>query len=106
MVPILLKEGFEVVGLDTDLYHYCTYGHGFDRTRRVGCQGLAVVTRSISDYELFGGCPRRRYRARPEGAEEVGKSLCVLRRHGDHPHRLADVKARESVVYGRKGSIS
>jgi nucleoside-diphosphate-sugar epimerase len=26
MVPLLLKDGFEVVGLDTDLYRYCTYG--------------------------------------------------------------------------------
>lgn len=26
MVPMLIKEGFEVVGLDTDLYRYCTYG--------------------------------------------------------------------------------
>jgi nucleoside-diphosphate-sugar epimerase len=26
MVPILLKEGFDVVGLDTDLYRFCTYG--------------------------------------------------------------------------------
>lgn len=26
MVPILLKEGFEVVGIDTDLYRFCTYG--------------------------------------------------------------------------------
>ncbi len=26
MVPILLKEGFDVTGLDTDLYRYCTYG--------------------------------------------------------------------------------
>lgn len=26
MVPILQREGFEVVGLDTDLYRYCTYG--------------------------------------------------------------------------------
>ncbi len=26
MVPILLKEGFDVVGLDTDLYRHCTYG--------------------------------------------------------------------------------
>ena len=26
MVPELLKEGFDVVGLDTDLYRYCTYG--------------------------------------------------------------------------------
>jgi nucleoside-diphosphate-sugar epimerase len=26
MVPILLKEGFEVTGLDSDLYRYCTYG--------------------------------------------------------------------------------
>ncbi|MDH5699077.1 MAG: SDR family oxidoreductase [Nitrospirota bacterium] len=26
MVPILLKEGFEVTGIDTDLYRYCTYG--------------------------------------------------------------------------------
>jgi len=26
MIPILLKEGFDVVGLDTDLYRYCTYG--------------------------------------------------------------------------------
>ena len=28
MIPILLKEGFDVVGLDTDLYRYCTYGDG------------------------------------------------------------------------------
>ncbi|MBN1377792.1 MAG: SDR family oxidoreductase [Gammaproteobacteria bacterium] len=26
MVPILIKEGFDVVGLDTDLYRFCTYG--------------------------------------------------------------------------------
>ncbi|NVD37072.1 NAD-dependent epimerase/dehydratase family protein [Marinobacter lutaoensis] len=26
MVPMLLEEGFEVTGLDTDLYRYCTYG--------------------------------------------------------------------------------
>jgi nucleoside-diphosphate-sugar epimerase len=26
MVPTLLEEGFEVTGLDTDLYRYCTYG--------------------------------------------------------------------------------
>ncbi|MCG8537634.1 MAG: SDR family oxidoreductase [Pseudomonadales bacterium] len=26
MVPILLKEGFDVTGLDTDLYRFCTYG--------------------------------------------------------------------------------
>jgi len=26
MAPMLTKEGFEVVGMDTDLYRYCTYG--------------------------------------------------------------------------------
>lgn len=26
MVPILQAEGFDVVGMDTDLYRYCTYG--------------------------------------------------------------------------------
>ncbi|MFK8053400.1 MAG: NAD-dependent epimerase/dehydratase family protein [Woeseiaceae bacterium] len=26
MVPMLLAEGFDVVGLDSDLYRYCTYG--------------------------------------------------------------------------------
>jgi nucleoside-diphosphate-sugar epimerase len=26
MVPILLNEGFDVTGIDTDLYRYCTYG--------------------------------------------------------------------------------
>ena len=26
MVPILLREGFDVTGLDTDLYRFCTYG--------------------------------------------------------------------------------
>ncbi len=26
MVPILQKEGFDVTGLDTDLYRFCTYG--------------------------------------------------------------------------------
>lgn len=26
MVPMLIEQGFEVVGLDTDLYRYCTYG--------------------------------------------------------------------------------
>ncbi|MAR91610.1 MAG: NAD-dependent dehydratase [Pseudomonadales bacterium] len=28
MVPMLLQEGFEVTGLDSDLYRYCTYGDG------------------------------------------------------------------------------
>ena len=26
MVPLLLEEGFDVTGIDTDLYRYCTYG--------------------------------------------------------------------------------
>ena len=26
MVPMLLNEGFDVVGMDTDLYRFCTYG--------------------------------------------------------------------------------
>jgi len=26
MVPMLIKEGFDVTGLDTDLYRWCTYG--------------------------------------------------------------------------------
>lgn len=26
MVPLLIEEGFDVTGLDTDLYRYCTYG--------------------------------------------------------------------------------
>lgn len=26
MVPMLMKEGFDVTGLDTDLYRWCTYG--------------------------------------------------------------------------------
>jgi len=26
MVPMLLEEGFDVTGIDTDLYRYCTYG--------------------------------------------------------------------------------
>ena len=26
MVPILIREGFDVTGLDTDLYRFCTYG--------------------------------------------------------------------------------
>ncbi|MEM1439237.1 MAG: SDR family oxidoreductase [Pseudomonadota bacterium] len=26
MVPMLVDEGFDVIGLDTDLYRYCTYG--------------------------------------------------------------------------------
>jgi nucleoside-diphosphate-sugar epimerase len=26
MVPMLMNEGFDVVGLDTDLYRFCTYG--------------------------------------------------------------------------------
>ena len=26
MVPVLLREGFDVVGLDTDLYRNCTFG--------------------------------------------------------------------------------
>jgi nucleoside-diphosphate-sugar epimerase len=29
MVPMLIREGFEVVGIDTDLYSECTYGDGF-----------------------------------------------------------------------------
>ena len=27
MVPMLVREGFDVTGIDTDLYRYCTYGN-------------------------------------------------------------------------------
>ena len=43
MVPILLKEGFDVVGLDSDLYRYCTYG---DSPREV-----PTVSKDVRDVE-------------------------------------------------------
>lgn len=49
MVPILLKEGFDVAGLDTDLYRYCTYG---DMTAQV--PSLDKDVRDVVPEDLKG----------------------------------------------------
>ncbi|MEM6808762.1 MAG: SDR family oxidoreductase [Pseudomonadota bacterium] len=49
MVPMLLDEGFDVVGLDTDLYRYCTYG---DAPRDV--ETILKDVRDINAADLDG----------------------------------------------------
>lgn len=43
MVPVLLREGFDVTGLDSDLYRFCTYG---DAPRQI-----PSITKDIRDVE-------------------------------------------------------
>jgi len=44
LIPMLLAEGYEVTGLDSDLYRYCTFGEGFSEVRE--------VEKDIRDIEL------------------------------------------------------
>ena len=49
LVPMLLREGHEVVGLDSDLYRYCTYG--------AEPENIAHIRKDIRDVEasdLYG----------------------------------------------------
>ena len=50
MVPLLLEEGFDVVGLDTDLYEKCTFG--------AWTQRVPFLKEDIRDVGLssFHGC--------------------------------------------------
>ncbi len=49
MVPMLLKEGFDVVGMDTDLYRYCTYGD-----QPVDIPSIEKDVRDVSVEDLRG----------------------------------------------------
>ncbi len=49
MIPILLKEGFDVVGLDTDLYRGCTYGESI-----TNIPSLIKDVRDINKDDLQG----------------------------------------------------
>jgi len=44
MVPMLLSEGYEVVGLDSDLYRACTFGDGLVE--------IPTIRKDIRDVEL------------------------------------------------------
>ena len=35
LTPMLVEEGFEVVGLDSDIYRRCTFGDGFDAVETI-----------------------------------------------------------------------
>ncbi len=49
MAPMLLDAGFEVVGMDTDLYKYCTYGD-----QPVEIPQIVKDVRDISSDDLLG----------------------------------------------------
>ncbi|MBX2857608.1 MAG: SDR family oxidoreductase [Cellvibrionaceae bacterium] len=49
MVPMLLKEGFEVVGLDSDLYRFCTFGE-----EPVTVPSIVKDVRKIEKQDLEG----------------------------------------------------
>jgi len=46
MVPMMLNEGFDVVGLDSDLYSRCTFGEGI--------VDVPTIRKDIRDVELDG----------------------------------------------------
>ncbi len=50
MVPMLQEEGFDVTGLDTDLYRYCTYG---DEPAEIPCINKDVRNVEHRDLEGF-----------------------------------------------------
>lgn len=50
LTPMLLREGYEVVGLDSDLYRACTFGAGLPRVPTIS-KDIRDVTRS--DLEGF-----------------------------------------------------
>ena len=49
MVPMLVKSGFDVVGMDTDLYRYCTYGD-----QPVDIPSIEKDVRDVSVEDLRG----------------------------------------------------
>jgi nucleoside-diphosphate-sugar epimerase len=49
MVPILQQGGFDVVGLDTDLYRFCTYGE-----QPVSCPSIDKDVRDVVPEDLKG----------------------------------------------------
>lgn len=49
MVPMLLEEGFEVTGLDTDLYRFCTYGE-----EPVDIPAIAKDVRQVEAADIEG----------------------------------------------------
>ncbi len=49
MVPMLAKEGFDVTGLDTDLYRYCTYGDEPEQ-----CKSIIKDVRDVERSDLEG----------------------------------------------------
>ncbi len=44
LTPMLVAEGFEVVGLDSDLYRRCTFGDGFD--------AVETIIKDVRDVEV------------------------------------------------------
>ena len=49
MVPMLLKEGFDVTGLDSDLYRYCTFGD-----EPVSVPSIVKDVRKVEKQDLEG----------------------------------------------------
>lgn len=46
LVPMLLENGYEVVGLDSDLYRKCTFGH-------VEISRIPEITKDVRDIEVY-----------------------------------------------------
>jgi len=53
MVPMLLKEGFDVVGMDTDLYRSCTYGEQLVDVPTIDKDVRDVVVDDVKGYDAI-----------------------------------------------------
>lgn len=53
MVPILQREGFDVVGLDTDLYRFCTYGESPKSCPSIDKDVRDVVPEDIKGFDAI-----------------------------------------------------
>lgn len=53
MVPMLLKEGFEVTGLDSDLYRYCTYGDEPEAIPSINKDVRDVVASDLEGFDAI-----------------------------------------------------
>lgn len=51
MTPLLLHDGFEVVGLDSDLYRACTYGRGLPRVPQLIKDIRDVVQADLEGFD-------------------------------------------------------
>lgn len=53
LAPMLLKKGFEVIGLDSDLYHFCTFGDGFFEVPTIRKDIRDITVEDLSEIDAI-----------------------------------------------------